>query len=145
MGWIGTGVRCWLAAFMLACNDTDARIDPSTTNGLDDGITNVDITGTDASTGDASTNDSNDSTALDPDGKCIDDSQCGALRCRDHRCDGCKISEDCPDDLLCWRDACYPADVLPECNDVVTPVCGDGKIDALEECEGGPGCIDCRR
>lgn len=82
---------------------------------------------------------------LGPDGSCTDDAQCGELRCRADRCDGCSTWEDCPAGLMCWQHACYPVDDLPRCNAVAAPVCGDGVIGALEECEGGPGCVDCQR
>ncbi|HWB78872.1 MAG TPA: hypothetical protein VG755_28115, partial [Nannocystaceae bacterium] len=95
----------------------------------------------------ADTSGASDSTTsgLAPDGICTDDAQCGGLECRNAHCFGCHSNDECPADLLCWNFSCYAADDLPQCNSIVPPTCGDGIIGALEECDGGPGCTDCRR
>ena len=56
----------------------------------------------------------------------------------------CDTNADCPQGQRCWRDVCQPIDEVPACIGVDGPVCGDGVIDALEACDGGPGCASCR-
>jgi hypothetical protein len=57
----------------------------------------------------------------------------------------CETHADCPEGHRCWLDVCMPVDEVPGCIAVDGPVCGDGVIDALEACEGGPGCDACRK
>lgn len=107
--------------------------------------TTTTTTVTDATATDPSGASDSTTSGLTPHGICTDDAQCGALECRNAHCFGCHSNDECPADLLCWSFSCYAADDLPQCNAIVPPTCGDGIIGALEECDGGPGCTDCRR
>jgi hypothetical protein len=76
---------------------------------------------------------------------CRDDADCGDLRCIDGACYGCMTRDDCPADQQCLSDYCRDVDDVPLCVGLEAPVCGDGVIGALEECDGGPECDDCSR
>jgi hypothetical protein len=77
------------------------------------------------------------------DADCRDDEHCGELRCIDGSCYGCDVHDECPAELLCWNSYCREQDEVPRCVTLDAPVCGDGEIEALEECDGGPGCTAC--
>lgn len=80
-----------------------------------------------------------------PDATCTDDADCGELMCHDGSCHGCESSTQCKDGLVCWIYRCVLPEEAPACVGGAGPVCGDGEIGALEECDGSPGCTDCRR
>ena len=69
--------------------------------------------------------------------------ECGLLQCIEERCRGCAGSEDCPADTICFGEQCVPPEDAPECLLVPLPVCGDGIIGALEECDSADACDDC--
>jgi hypothetical protein len=80
-------------------------------------------------------------TGLEP-GTCIDDADCGELRCNDGACFGCHNDADCPEQQGCSNFYCRPLDELPLCRQLESPVCGDDRIDAIEECEGTAACTN---
>ncbi|MBL4687215.1 MAG: hypothetical protein JKY37_21640, partial [Nannocystaceae bacterium] len=100
-----------------------------------------------ATVGDPETD--SDATSTTGAGSTTDDPQCGVhptcgeLRCFSGRCHGCKTWEDCPSGEVCWRDDCIDPQDAPRCLGVEAPVCGDGVIGALEECDGGRDCASC--
>lgn len=101
------------------------------------------VTETSAST---TVDDTGDTTGMSipPDATCEVDSDCGELNCYDGVCEGCVTYEDCADGLVCWGTRCILPSDAPTCAGIAAPVCGDGEIGALEECDGSPGCNDCR-
>lgn len=68
---------------------------------------------------------------------------CGSLECVADRCHGCEASADCLSGTICYGDDCVPPEDAPACASVPHPVCGDGVIGALEECDGSDACDGC--
>jgi hypothetical protein len=148
MAWLESARASTRAAVLLAacvaCSSSTSALDPTSAGG--DASSDADSTSLSspaATEPDSST--SSATSGLAPDGRCTDDSQCAPLECSGVRCHGCTTWQDCPTDLLCWRSECYVPDELPLCHAISAPVCGDGEIGALEECDGGAGCTECRR
>lgn len=82
---------------------------------------------------------------VDDDPRCEDDDDCpGMLTCEADVCVGCIVDDDCGGALQCQDGTCVAIDGLPVCAQAAGSTCGDGRIDAPEECDGGPACSDCR-
>lgn len=84
-------------------------------------------------------------TVDDDDPSCRGDGDCpDGLACEADRCVGCIVDDDCGDALRCQDGTCVAIADLPVCAQAAGATCGDGRIDAPEECDGGSACSECR-